>query len=78
MPLNTYHPHHFNTTNFHLHGSHVSPDGIADNVMRSMEPGQSYDVEIPIPATTRAVRTGITRIIMGAADIQIASAWRVR
>jgi FtsP/CotA-like multicopper oxidase with cupredoxin domain len=49
MPLNSYHPHHFNTTNFHLHGSHVSPDGFADNVMRSMEPGQSYDVEIAIP-----------------------------
>ena len=42
-------PHHFNTTNVHFHGMHVSPDGISDNVFRSMEPGQSYDVEIAIP-----------------------------
>ena len=43
-------PHHFNTTNFHSHGLHVSPGGISDNVFRSMEPGQSYDIEIAIPA----------------------------
>jgi FtsP/CotA-like multicopper oxidase with cupredoxin domain len=42
-------PHHFNTTNLHFHGGHVSPDGIADNVFRSMEPAQSYDIEIAIP-----------------------------
>ncbi len=42
-------PHHFNTTNFHFHGSHVSPEGISDNVFRSMEPGQSYDIEIAVP-----------------------------
>ena len=42
-------PHHFNTTNFHLHGLHVSPDGLSDNIFRSMEPGQSYDIEIAIP-----------------------------
>jgi FtsP/CotA-like multicopper oxidase with cupredoxin domain len=49
MPANIDQPHHLNTTNLHLHGSHVSPSGIADNVMRSMEPGQSYDIEIAIP-----------------------------
>ena len=42
-------PHHFNTTNFHFHGSHVSPEGISDNIFRSMEPGQSYDIEIAVP-----------------------------
>ena len=43
-------PHQFNTTNFHAHGLHVSPSGISDNVMRVMEPGKSYDIEIAIPA----------------------------
>jgi FtsP/CotA-like multicopper oxidase with cupredoxin domain len=49
VPLNMALPHHFNTTNFHFHGSHVSPGGISDNIFRSMEPGQSYDIEIAIP-----------------------------
>lgn len=44
MPLNTDLPHHFNTTNVHVHGLHVSPSGNADNVFRSMEPGQSYEI----------------------------------
>jgi FtsP/CotA-like multicopper oxidase with cupredoxin domain len=48
-PANLNHPHHFNTTNFHFHGSHVSPKGISDNVLREMEPGQSYDIEIVLP-----------------------------
>jgi FtsP/CotA-like multicopper oxidase with cupredoxin domain len=51
MPANIDQPHHLNTTNFHFHGSHVSPGGNADNVMRSMEPGQSYDIEIAIRAS---------------------------
>jgi FtsP/CotA-like multicopper oxidase with cupredoxin domain len=49
VPVNMTLPHHFNTTNFHFHGSHVSPEGIADNIFRSMEPGQSYDIEIVVP-----------------------------
>jgi FtsP/CotA-like multicopper oxidase with cupredoxin domain len=48
-PANLNHPHHFNTTNFHFHGSHVSPQGISDNVLREMLPGQSYDIEITLP-----------------------------
>lgn len=31
-------PHMPNTTNFHAHGFHVSPDGISDNVLRVMPP----------------------------------------
>ena len=31
-------PHMPNTTNFHAHGFHVSPDGISDNVLRLMPP----------------------------------------
>src|SRR5258708_35595210 len=49
VPLDMALPHHFNTTNFHFHGSHVSPAGISDNVFRSMEPGQSDDVGISAP-----------------------------
>jgi FtsP/CotA-like multicopper oxidase with cupredoxin domain len=49
VPVDMSLPHHFNTTNFHFHGSHVSPSGNADNIFRSMEPGQSYDIEIAIP-----------------------------
>ena len=49
VPLDMALPHHFNTTNFHFHGSHVSPAGISDNIFRSMEPGQSYDIEIAVP-----------------------------
>ena len=38
-PIDHLLPHQFNSTNFHSHGLHVSPSGIADNVMRSMAPG---------------------------------------
>jgi FtsP/CotA-like multicopper oxidase with cupredoxin domain len=59
-PANHSLPHNFNTTNFHSHGLHVSPDGIADNVMRMMEPGKSHDIEIAIPGDHVPGRTGIT------------------
>jgi FtsP/CotA-like multicopper oxidase with cupredoxin domain len=72
-PLNISRPHHFNTTNFHFHGSHVSPGGIADNVMRSMEPGQSYDVEIAIPADHTRGTYWYHPHHHGGADIQMAS-----
>src|SRR5205814_271084 len=49
MPLNTNRPHHFNTTNLHFHGSHVSPGGISDNIFRRWEPGESHEIEIAIP-----------------------------
>src|SRR5262249_22974750 len=50
LPSNPSHPHQFNNTNFHFHGAHCSPSGIADNVMRSMMPGKSYEIEIALPA----------------------------
>ncbi|MDB5069194.1 MAG: multicopper oxidase [Candidatus Eremiobacteraeota bacterium] len=39
----------FNTTNLHMHGLHVSPAGISDNVLLSVTPGytQPYKVDIP-------------------------------
>ena len=57
-------PHQFNTTNLHSHGLHVSPSGISDNVMRMMEPGESYDIEIAIPPTMSLGPIGITRTPM--------------
>jgi FtsP/CotA-like multicopper oxidase with cupredoxin domain len=66
-------PHHFNTTNFHFHGGHVSPDGIADNVLRHMEPGESYDIEIVIPADHPSGTYWYHPHAHGSADVQMTS-----
>jgi FtsP/CotA-like multicopper oxidase with cupredoxin domain len=73
MPANIDQPHHLNTTNFHFHGSHVSPSGVADNVMRSMEPGESYDIEIAIPRDHTAGTYWYHPHHHGGADVQVAS-----
>ena len=46
VPVDMMLPHHFNTTNFHFHGLHVSPEGLSDNIFRSMAPGQSYEIDV--------------------------------
>ena len=66
-------PHHFNTTNLHTHGLHVSPAGISDNVLRSMEPGQAYDVEVAIPADHPRGTFWYHPHHHGSADVQITS-----
>lgn len=66
-------PHHFNTTNFHFHGSHVSPGGNADNIFRSMEPGQSYDIEIAIPRDHARGTYWYHPHHHGSADVQMTS-----
>jgi FtsP/CotA-like multicopper oxidase with cupredoxin domain len=73
MPLDTDLPHHFNTTNLHVHGMHVSPSGDADNVLRSMEPGKSYDVAIPIPDDHTRGTYWYHPHHHGSADVQISS-----
>jgi FtsP/CotA-like multicopper oxidase with cupredoxin domain len=73
VPVDMSLPHHFNTTNFHLHGGHVSPDGIADNVFRSMEPGQSYDIEIAIPKDHPSGTYWYHPHHHGSADVQMTS-----
>jgi FtsP/CotA-like multicopper oxidase with cupredoxin domain len=73
MPLDMALPHHFNSTNFHFHGGHVSPDGISDNVFRVMEPGQSCDVEIKIPEDHTRGTYWYHPHKHGSADIQISS-----
>ena len=73
VPVNGDLPHHFNTTNIHVHGMHVSPAGIADNVLRSMEPGASYDVEIAIPDDHPRGTYWYHPHHHGSADVQISS-----
>ena len=66
-------PHRINTTNLHFHGSHVSPSGISDNVLRSMEPGRSYDSEVVFPTDHTAGTYWYHPHHHGGADVQIAS-----
>jgi FtsP/CotA-like multicopper oxidase with cupredoxin domain len=66
-------PHHFNTTNFHSHGMHVSPEGISDNIFREMEPGGSYDIEIAVPHDHPRGTYWYHPHHHGSADVQISS-----
>lgn len=36
-------------TNLHVHGLHVSPKGNGDNVFVTVEPGESFDYDYPLP-----------------------------
>ncbi len=73
VPLDMALPHHFNTTNFHSHGLHVSPGGISDNIFRSMEPGRGYDIEIAIPADHPRGTYWYHPHHHGSADVQMTS-----
>ncbi len=42
-------PNHFNTTNMHYHGFHVSPKGNSDNVYLNIEPDQKFNYVVQIP-----------------------------
>jgi FtsP/CotA-like multicopper oxidase with cupredoxin domain len=67
-------PHQFNNTNFHFHGAHCSPSGIADNVMRTMLPGQDLrHRDHAARRTIRAAPTGTIRTTTARADVQVAS-----
>ncbi len=72
-PADLSNPHQFNNTNFHFHGSHVSPSGISDNVMRSMPPGHTYNVEIDLPKDHTMGTYWYHPHHHGSADIQVAS-----
>ncbi|MFT3925096.1 MAG: multicopper oxidase domain-containing protein [Myxococcales bacterium] len=37
-------------TNIHYHGMHVSPEGNSDNIFLMIEPGESFDYQLDIPA----------------------------
>ena len=73
MPQNHNLPHHFNTTNFHSHGLHVSPEGESDNVFRAMEPGGQYDIVIEIPEDHPAGTYWYHPHHHGAVDAQLTS-----
>jgi FtsP/CotA-like multicopper oxidase with cupredoxin domain len=73
LPADMSRPHQFNNTNFHFHGAHVSPSGIADNVMRSMAPGNTYDIEIEVPDDHTRGTYWYHPHHHGSADIQISS-----
>jgi FtsP/CotA-like multicopper oxidase with cupredoxin domain len=72
-PANPSLPHQNNNTNFHFHGAHCSPGGIADNVMRTMLPGKSYDIEIALPADHTRGTYWYHPHHHGSADVQVAS-----
>jgi FtsP/CotA-like multicopper oxidase with cupredoxin domain len=72
-PADISNPHQFNNTNFHFHGSHASPSGIADNVMRSMVPGEAYDIEIELPKDHTKGTYWYHPHHHGSADVQMAS-----
>jgi FtsP/CotA-like multicopper oxidase with cupredoxin domain len=73
VPQDLSRPHQFNNTNFHFHGAHCSPSGIADNVMRSMVPGKAYDIEIALPADHTRGTYWYHPHHHGSADVQVAS-----
>lgn len=75
LPADISHPHQFNNTNFHFHGAHASPSGIADNVMRSMAPGHSYNIEIALPAEHLAAPIGITRTTTAVPTSRCRAGW---
>jgi FtsP/CotA-like multicopper oxidase with cupredoxin domain len=67
-------PHNFNTTNFHSHGLHVSPSGIADNVLRMMPPGPTgYPVVIRVPDDHPAGTFWYHAHIHGSTAMQVSS-----
>lgn len=66
-------PHHFNSTNAHTHGHHVSPGGIGDNVLRTMEPGRRYEIEIAIPNDDPRGTCWYHPYHHGSADVQMSS-----
>jgi FtsP/CotA-like multicopper oxidase with cupredoxin domain len=49
MPSNHNIPHHFNTTNLHTHGLHISPSNSSDNVLLKIEPGERFQYRFDIP-----------------------------
>lgn len=73
VPQDFTRPHQFNNTNFHFHGANCSPGGIADNVMRSMLPGKSYDIEIALPADHTRGTYWYHPHHHGSASVQVAS-----
>jgi FtsP/CotA-like multicopper oxidase with cupredoxin domain len=73
LPGNPSYPHQLNSTNLHFHGADCSPSGIADSVMRLMLPGNSYDIEIPLPDDHTSGTYWYHPHHHGSADVQVVS-----
>lgn len=68
-------PHCFNTTNLHSHGLWINPEGISDNVLRTLAPNKSftYEYEYNIPADHPAGTFWYHPHVHGSTAIQVAS-----
>jgi FtsP/CotA-like multicopper oxidase with cupredoxin domain len=64
----------FNTTNLHVHGLHVSPSGISDNVLLSVAPGTTQPYRIDIPADHPAGTFWYHAHMHGSTAVHVASA----
>ena len=62
-PMEMDRPHEWTTTNLHTHGLHVSPSGNADNVFRTIPPGERRGSRSRFQTIIPPASTGITRTI---------------
>jgi len=73
QPINMFMPHKINTTNLHTHGLHVSPSGNSDNVLLMIEPGETFENQIHIPASHPGGTHWYHPHKHGSVDIQVTS-----
>ncbi|MBL6802540.1 MAG: multicopper oxidase domain-containing protein [Synechococcus sp. BS307-5m-G38] len=63
---------YFGSTNLHTHGLHVSPLGTGDNVLISIDPGETWETEIKIPDDHFVGPDWYHPHLHGATNVQIA------
>ena len=63
---------YFGSTNLHTHGLHVSPLGKGDNVLISIDPGETWETEIKIPDDHFVGPDWYHPHLHGATNVQIA------
>lgn len=63
---------YFGSTNLHTHGLHVSPLGTGDNVLISIDPGETWETEINIPDDHFVGPDWYHPHLHGATNVQIA------
>ncbi|GAB5526456.1 MAG: multicopper oxidase domain-containing protein [Roseivirga sp.] len=63
----------FNTTNLHVHGFHVSPEGHSDNVFAEIEPGCSFQNRYDLPKDHATGTFWYHGHVHGSTAIQVAS-----
>jgi FtsP/CotA-like multicopper oxidase with cupredoxin domain len=65
--------HHFNTTNLHTHGLHVSPKAPQDDVLIAVLPGDEFLYQIQIPANHAGGTFWYHPHVHGSAGVQLMS-----